>query len=401
MKKIISLILVMCFALGCLAACGSTAETTETIAPEVTDEVIETVVDEVPAIEIQEVDFDKLYAAVDPQTVVMTVDGNDITWDEYFYMVYAGCQEIMSYFSTMASYYGIAINWGDSMGEGYNMTYADYVSKGVENSLISLMTISGNAAANKVELSQENLDAIAAQLQNDILYMCGENATEEDFNQSLKNMYMTRVTYDKINRINYLYQEAFVQIFGAVGEKVSDEDAIKYLEDNGYMSSDHILLATIDLSTQQPLEDSVIAEKKAQAEEIVATLSAIKDKDKLLEKFAELKNQYTEDTGAAYYPNGYIFTSGKMVPEFEEATKSQADYEVSGIVESSYGYHIIMTLPLDPDATVEYSSEGTAMNARMMFANNAYGEMLDKYAAAIEIQYAEGFVMPSLLDYLK
>lgn len=402
MKKILAFILVMCFAMGCFAGCsGSTEAPEETVAPEASEEVPAETPEAAPAIEIPEIDLEKLYATHSPDEVVMTVDGVGVTWGEYFYLVYANVQQMMNYFNTMAMYYGIAANWSDPMGEGSEYTYASYVPKSIENSLISQMAIKGNAKKNNVELSQENLDAIAAQLQSDIVYMCGEGATEEDFNKYLENMFLPRAVYDNINKINYLYQQAFEEKFGLSSELVSDEDAENYLKENGYMAADHILLATIDLSTRQTLEESVVNEKKAQAEDIVAQLSEIKDKDELLKKFKELKDQYTEDTGAAYYPDGYIFTTGKMVPEFEETAKTLTEYELSGIVETSYGYHIMLGMPLDPDGVIEITEQGTEMTARKMYANNEYAKELDAYASNIKVEYVDGFELPALTDYIK
>lgn len=397
MKRFLALILSLCFMLGCLAGCSESTEAT----PEVQEESTVENVQEMPAIEIQEIDLEKLYAAYKPEEVVVTVDGNDITWADYFYLVYANCQELMNYFNSMANYYGISVSWADSMGEGYDYTYASYVPKSIENSLISLMTIKGLANQEKVELSAENLEAIAAQLQSDIAYMCGEGATEDDFNKYLETIYMPREMYEEINEINFLYQETFIKKYGKDSELVSDKEAQNYLVENGYMAADHILLATIDLSTQQALEESAVNEKKAQAESIVSELSAIKDKKELLEKFKELKAQYTEDTGAAYYPDGYIFTTGKMVPEFEDCAKSLGEYELSDIVETSYGYHILLGMPLSPDGLVDYSSEGTPMNARMMFANTDYGVKLDEYASNVKVEYVNNFQFPDLTEYIK
>ncbi len=397
MKKVLALTLTLCIALACLAGCTGSTEVT----PEVQEETSVENVQEMPVVEIQEIDLEKLYAAFDPKEVVITIDGNDITWADYFYLVYANCQELMNYFSSMANYYGITVSWADSMGEGYDYTYASYVPKSIENSLVSLMTIKGLANKENVELSSENLEAIAAQLKSDIEYMCGEGATDEDFNKHLESIYMPREMYEEINKINFLYQETFVKKYGRDSELVSDKDAQDYLAENGYMAADHILLATIDLATQQALEESVVSEKKAQAESIVAELSAIKDKNELVEKFKELKAQYTEDTGAAYYPDGYIFTTGKMVPEFEECAKTLGEYEISEIVETSYGYHILIGMPLSADGIVDYSSEGTPMNAKMMFANTDYGKQLDEYASNVKVEYVNNFQLPDLTEYIK
>ena len=62
-------------------------------------------------------------------------------------------------------------------------------------------------------------------------------------------------------------------------------------------------------------------------------------------------NANSEDTGLAANPDGYAFTTGEMVQEFEDATRALEPGQISGLVESSYGYHIILRLPLAPAAS--------------------------------------------------
>ncbi len=104
----------------------------------------------------------------------------------------------------------------------------------------------------------------------------------------------------------------------------------------------HILLKTVD-DNRQPLPDDQIAEKKKQAEDLLAQLQAA---DNLDAKFDELMNQFSEDgrgeDGALAAPDGYTAVPGEMVPEFEEASLALKLGELSGIVESTYGYHIIL-----------------------------------------------------------
>ena len=64
--------------------------------------------------------------------------------------------------------------------------------------------------------------------------------------------------------------------------------------------------------------------------------------------FDQLMNDYSEDTGLATNPDGYqAVEAGQMVPEFEEASLALEPGEISDIVESDYGYHIILRLPLE------------------------------------------------------
>jgi len=66
------------------------------------------------------------------------------------------------------------------------------------------------------------------------------------------------------------------------------------------------------------------------------------------EDFRTLVETYGQDPGMQGNPDGYTFTSGVMVTSFEEATRELEIGEISGIVWSDFGIHIIKRVEPDP-----------------------------------------------------
>jgi peptidyl-prolyl cis-trans isomerase C len=129
--------------------------------------------------------------------------------------------------------------------------------------------------------------------------------------------------------------------------RVSEEDIQKYYEENKERFSlkesvraRHILIKTNKTMTEQ---DREAAKKK---------LENILDQIKKGSDFAELASQYSEDT-ATNIKGGDLgfFNRGRMVPQFEHAAFSLNPGEVSGIIETAYGYHIIKVEERRPETT--------------------------------------------------
>lgn len=104
----------------------------------------------------------------------------------------------------------------------------------------------------------------------------------------------------------------------------------------------HILLMTIDPITRTPLSEEQQKAKRKQADDLLKRIRGGAD-------FAALAKQYSEDPGSK--DNGGElpeFPRGQMVPEFEAAAFALTNNQVSDVVTSPYGYHIIKLLDRTP-----------------------------------------------------
>jgi len=79
-----------------------------------------------------------------------------------------------------------------------------------------------------------------------------------------------------------------------------------------------------------------------------ARAQAILDRLHAGEDFDTLMATYGEDPGMWGNPEGYTFIATQMVPEFSAGTEALEIGEISGLVRSDFGYHIIMRVEPDP-----------------------------------------------------
>ena len=408
MKKFVSILIIICLVFGAAityTGCGANDAAESETSPEPSAEPSESVDDtETETASVPQLDFEALYASHDADEVVMTMDGENVTWEEYFYWLYYSGVQVNNYINQIAanmSAYGMNVTWDDA-ADDTGISFKDYVVQLAEDNIRQIHSIKKFSAENDVTLTEDNLKAIEEQRKTDMVNLCGEEVSDEEFAEFLKSTYYLPIkVYDDMNEINYLYQNCFAKLYGEDGEKLSDEKAEAYLKDSGYMNAAHILFMTVDPSTGEALDDETIAEKKALADKFAAELAGITDTEKLQERFAEIKDEYCEDTGKEAYPDGYIFTPGTMVTEFEDTVNALEDYQVSEPVESRYGYHIIMRLPLTIDTVLKTSDSGTPLTARALAANQEYGEKLDACNDGIEIVYTDAFTGFGIADYIK
>ena len=320
MKKFVAIMLVSVLALGCLAGCGSKKEDT-----------------------------------------VMTVDGVDVSFDEYMYYLNTAASTLISYYQAST---GGGVDWDGVCIYDKTRTNAEWcINEALYNAAQGCVIMSKGKSMNALP-TDEQLKSL-----EDNISTIRKNYEESDdpdaaFADALNGQGFTLESFKAVNKINFTLSNIFTSLYGENGEKLSEEKLQTYIEENGYMTSAHILFRTKEdvkgengQTTQEELSDSAKAEKKAQAEKLCKELKAIKDDTQRKEKFFEYMKEYSEDPGKESFPNGYCFTEGTMVEEYTDTTKELKNYEVSDVVESDFGYHIIMRLPTvssDVDTANQY-----------------------------------------------
>mgnify|MGYP005900524533 FL=1 len=374
MKKLVSITLCAALVLALLSGCGSAGEADPSASPESSPAASGETVD---------LDWDGARAAYDLDATVMTVDGSPVTWGEYFYWLYY-C------YSQYSGTFGAVSDFSVPYIYDENSTVGGVIADEAKNYAVQYHALEVNAAAEGVTLTEEDEAAIAALLESDIAELVGEDGTEEELFEVLEQNYVSRELYDYMNRMAALYSRTYATIYGAGGENLTDEQVLAFADEYGYMSAKHILILTTD-EEGNALDDAAKAEKLAEMEDIRAQLEG-KTGEELETAFDTLMQEKSEDTGLAAYPNGYCFTSGEMVSEFSEATAALEPGQLSDIVESSFGYHLILRETTSPDDSVmQYDSTGTPYDLRAVAAALLYDDQINGWIAGAEIVWEPGF----------
>lgn len=352
MKKLMAMALAAALSLSLFAGCSKPAQQPETPAqPEQSAPAQPEAVDPA-AIDLAAISDPVEYVCgLSGDTVVGRVGSYEITAAMLMYWF----NYTVSYTLQQYSYFGMTdIPWHDDMGQGVT------VAEGILNSALELSgyyTIMPSKAQDVYGLTpdQQELD----QLEADFKQAADFYGSEE---KALHYMWMGMTTpelYRTLVASSSLEVQLQEKLFGEGGEKEpTDAEILAYATDEmGYYGAKHILLNTVDQDEfvyddagnptgYAPLDQATVEKKKALADDLLAKLRASADPVTL---FDSLMNEYSEDPGLAAYPNGYTAYPGQMVAPFETAAKALKEGEISEVVESDFGYHIILRTPLEPE----------------------------------------------------
>ena len=261
---------------------------------------------------------------------------------------------------------------------------AQYAIDEAKAAMKSALVLKAVAIKEGMEFTAEDEENLKAQRSQVIEQFGGRYNYEQYFTEG-------GFTLEDITRIitNEIYaQKVITKYFGDSAENkgeidVSDDD-IKAIIAEEYVMAKHILITNQPEAAAEGASEADIkkaseeADKaaKAKAEEIIASLDNGADFDKLMRENTADKNSETGELNGA---NGYLFTKGEMVPEFEkEAFALQVGEYSKEPVGTAYGYHIVKKLPL-PTSGEEYdaafeNAKNVALSKKMEDKVNAWAE---------------------------
>ncbi len=192
--------------------------------------------------------------------------------------------------------------------------------------------------------------------------------------------------------------------------QTTDEEAKKFYDENAskFQGSEQRHASHILIGAGASASPEAKAEAKKKAEQVLAEVK------KNPAKFAELAKKYSQDPGSAEKGGDLgTFGRGSMVKPFEDAAFSMKPGEVSGLVQSDFGYHIIKLTEivgqgqgfetLKPQiraelmyqkALVKFSEQAEAFSATVYEQSTSLKPVADAYNIPVQktewLSYADG-----------
>ena len=185
------------------------------------------------------------------------------------------------------------------------------------------------AKRNGFEVSEKNLDEAIADIKKN------NGISDQQFKAMLENEGKSLETYKNIIRDQILVSKVVRMQMGQ-RSIVTNQQIKRYYttHQNDYWEAPKVRVRHILFILEENIKEKEITFKNKKAREVLHLIRSGKD-------FSELARKYSEDVSAQSGGDVGVIESGMMVRQFEEAAFKLKVGEVSEVVKTRYGFHII------------------------------------------------------------
>lgn len=300
----------------------------------------------------------------DLNEAVADVNGTKITLGQYEFMLKMNK-------ASVESTIGGAEGWEKKDQSG--QTYKDKYKTLVLDQMINTELLAQNAEKEGIKVTDKEIQSSYNDLKTYV-------NSDEQIKKSAEDLGISDDFLKEQAKLSLLIQKSQEKFYSE--EKVSDSEMKKYYDEHideykkDEVEASHILIKTTD-DQNKPLPEAEQKKAKEKAEKVLKEVKAGGD-------FAELAKKYSQDPGSA--ANGGAlgaFGKGMMVKEFEDAAFGMEPGQVSNLVKTDFGYHIIkVTDRIKETTSFDEAKEGI----KEEILKNKYGEKIAELQKKAKIE---------------
>ena len=312
-------------------------------------------------------------------TVLFTVDGRDVTADQYLYWLLTSISEAKS-----AGYLADDEAWEETIEDQPTNDYLK--NKALEISKLYAV-VANHAEEQGANVTEEQRAEAEEQLEQvGAMYEQYYGLTTQEW---LDQQCISREGYLSLNDAYYQVQNIQTSMEETGELTPTDEDIQNMIDAEGIYNCKHILIAFPAHDDGSDVTDEEKAATKAEADALYQEITAAADP---IAAFDAAMNEKSDDgrdqtSGELLKPEGYTFLasgalldgSSSLVSEFVTAGTALAVDEISAPVATDYGYHILLRQNADNEDT------------RAAYSNYAMNQMLDQWTADAKVETTEAF----------
>lgn len=297
------------------------------------------------------------------EIVMLTVNGVEVPFDEYRYMYLA----VNNYYSFADGYWEENPSLFPSFLEVIDYNILDSIwGKILAKEHGIVMTDEDNAKLDG--LIEDQINAFSS---------------HETYEQALKDAGITEELLRRVIGQSVLNERVYLDLFGGENPKLlGTDEEIKEDMKNNYVRVYHVLISNDHYKGEEgyaEYTDEMLAEEaKGYAQQLLEKIQ------KGEADVYELAQTVGDDPSMVDNEEGYFFTYGRMVEPFEKASFELKPGELSGLVETDYGWHIIYRLEQD-----EYIEENFDTLKTDLYISDKFNTYVDNLISEAQIEYGE------------
>ncbi len=244
---------------------------------------------------------------------------------------------------TKAEFDRIVKNMEMSAGQPIPADRRDEILRKALDQLVTYTVLTQETKARNISVTDAEIDTNLKQMQSQF-------PTEEEFRKALESRGTNLEQLKSDARVDMSISKMMdAEVASLPGP--SDADARDFYDKNPdkFKQDESVRASHILFRVDEKATDAEKKKVRAEAESVLKQARSGAD-------FAELAKKHSADGSAAQGGDLNFFTHGQMVPAFDQAAFALQPGQISDIVTTQFGYHIIKVTDRKPASTVAFES---------------------------------------------